>query len=155
MGPDVGRRLTDYYDVLASQAGGTNTLSPRIAELQADKDFMAASRKDQKAYLAHIDPDFAKRHLWTKARIWDTLPESQERPVDIDGHMVQFVQDVSEEEMNETARTFDAALRRILTLKRMTLLCEALGSWIGPAIALYALGLAFRWVRRGFGTPAT
>jgi hypothetical protein len=74
------------------------------------------------------------------------------RIVDItDGHTVQFLAGTSQGEMNQTTKAYYTGLRRVLTLKRATFVGEALASWLVPAFALYALGWAVGWVRRGFG----
>jgi hypothetical protein len=155
MKPEDGHRLTDYYDVMASRLGGTNVVVPRIPQLQLDKDFMAASTKDQKAYLAHIDPDFAKASPLDQNAYLGHITGINGQLVDIDGHTVTFIRDIPQEDMNQTARAYDASLRQILTRKRAALLSKALAFWTLPAIALYALGLAVSWVRRGFSTPTT
>ncbi len=155
MKPDDGHRLTDYYDVTASRLGWTNVVTPRIAALQQDKAFLAASAKDQKAYLSDTDPHFAKASPLDQNAYLGNITGITGPIVDIDGHTVQFVQAVSQEDMNQTARAYHAALRQILTRKRAAFVGEALGLWLIPAISLYALGLAIRWVRRGFSTSVT
>lgn len=155
MKPDDGHRLTDYYDVMASRLGGTNVMSPRIAALQEDKAFLAASPKDQKAYLMATDPDFAKSSPLDQNAYLGNVTGIKGPIVDIDGHDVQFVQAVSQEEMNQTAGAYYAALRQILTRKRVAFVGEAFALWAMPMIALFALGWAIRWVRRGFSTPTT
>jgi hypothetical protein len=151
--PNVALRLADYYEVLAAQYGGTVVVVPRIAELRQDKEFMGASAKDQKAYLSHIDPDFAKASPLDQNAYLGQIIGITGPTVNIDGHTVQFVTGVSEDEMNETTRAYDAALRRVLALKRATLFGEAFGCWMIPVISVYAFGMAIQWVRRGFNTP--
>jgi hypothetical protein len=153
MKPDDGHRLTDYYDVVATQLGWTNMVTPRIAELQQDKGFLAASTKDQKAYLSHIDPDFAKASSLDQNAYLGHITGITGPTVDIDGHTVQFIRDIPQEDMNQTARAYHAALRQILTRKRTALVGEEFALWMLPTISLYALGWAIRWVRRGFSTP--
>jgi hypothetical protein len=150
MKPDDGHRLTDYYDVMASRLGGTNAVTPRIAALQQDKDFLAGSTKDQKAYLSSIDPDFGKASPLDQNAYLGHITGITGPTVDIDGHSVQFIRDVPQEDMNQTARAYHTALRQILTHKRAALVGEVFAFWMIPAITLYALGWAIRWVRRGF-----
>lgn len=69
-----------------------------------------------------------------------------------DGHVVQFIQNVPQEDMNQTARDYNSVLRQILRRKRAVLFGQAVAFWLVPVISLYALGIAFRWVRRGFAT---
>jgi hypothetical protein len=71
--------------------------------------------------------------------------------VEIDGHTLQFINGVSRKEMNETAASYHTALVRVLTGRRAAFVGEAFALWIVPAVALYALGFAVGWVRRGFG----
>jgi hypothetical protein len=157
MNPDDTHRLTDYYDVMASSFGWTNlnAVTSRITALKQDKDFLAASPKDQKAYLSYADPDFAKASPLDQNAYLGNITGVKGPTVDIDGHTVQFVQAVPQEDMNKTARAYHAALMQILRRKRAAFVGEALTVWMMPAIALYALGWGILWVRRGFGTPAT
>jgi hypothetical protein len=152
MKPDDGHRLTDYYDVMASRLGGTNVVAPRIAEMQQDKYFLAASPKDQKAYLSRIDPDFAKASSIDQNAYLGHITGITGPTADIDGHTVQFIQDVREEEMHQTTGAYHAALHRILRHKRAGFIGEALALWVMPLIALLALVYAIQWVRRGFST---
>ena len=152
MKPDDGHRLTDYYDVMATRLGGTNVAVPRTTQLQQDKDFMTAPIKEQKAYLAYTDPDFAKASPLDQNAYLGHITGITGPTVDIDGHNVQFVQNVSQEEMNQTSRNYDSVLRQILRRQRAVVLGQAFAFWAVPAIALYAIGMACRWVRRGFAT---
>jgi hypothetical protein len=152
MQPEDGHRLTDYYDVMASRQGWTNVVELGITKLQQDKGFMAASIQDQKAYLAHIDADFAKASPLDQNAYLGHITGITGPTVDIDGHTVQFIQNVPQEDMNQTARGYDSVLRQILRRKRGVLFGQAVAFWLVPVISLYALGIAFRWVRRGFAT---
>jgi hypothetical protein len=148
--PEDGRRLTDYYVVVAE--GWTDVVEPPDAEVQKDKNFMAASVEDQKAYLAHLYPDFAKASLTDQNAWLGRITGIMGPTVDIEGHSVTFVRDIPQNEMNQTARAYDAALKQILTRKRAVLVGWAFAFWALPAIALYALGFGVSWVRRGFIT---
>ena len=53
--------------------------------------------------------------------------------------------------MNQTSNAYYAGLRHILILKRTAFAGEAFALWMLPAVALYALGWAVGWIRRGFG----
>jgi hypothetical protein len=150
MKPDDGRRLIDFYDIVATRIGGTNALNPKIVELQQDKDFLAASSKEQKAYLSDIDPDFAKASVLDQNHYFANITGLAGPSVDVDKYTVQFVPGVSQEDQDKTAGEYRASLRRILTLKKETFASEAFAFWIVPAVALYVLGLGIAWVRRGF-----
>jgi hypothetical protein len=154
MKPDDGHRLSDYYAVMASRRGSTNEVVPRISELQQDKAFLAASIKDQKAYLSAIDPDFAKASSVDQNAYLGHITGLTGPVVDIDGHTVTFIGDIPQQEMNQTGRAFYTALRGILAHRRATLIGEAFALWALPVIALFALGWAFRWVWRGFSPPS-
>src|SRR5260370_20675983 len=153
--PDEGHRLSDYYSVIATQLGGTNVTNPRIVDLQQDKSFMAASSKDQKAYLADIDPDFAKASTIDQNAYLENVTGITGPVVEIGGHTVPFVRDTRQADMDQTARAYDVALRQILNRKRVGLVGGSLALWMGPAIALYALGFGIGWVWRAFSTPTT
>lgn len=154
MKPEDGHRLTDYYDVMATRLGGTNVVTPRIAELQQDKEFLAASPNYQKAYLSQIDSDFAKASTLDQNAYLGHITGITGPVADVDGHTVTFIKDVPDEEMNQTARAYDAALRQILRRKRSVLLGEGLALYSVPVIGLYLLGFAVGWVRRGFRTTS-
>jgi hypothetical protein len=151
MKPENGRQLIDYYDVVATQFGGTNVLNQKIIELQQDKDFLAASPKDQKAYLSHIDPGFAETSALDQNAYLAHITGLTGPSADIDGYTVQFVPGVIQEEQSKTIDGYRAALRRILMRKQAAFAGEAFASWIIPVVALYAFGWAVGWVRRGFG----
>ena len=152
MNPADGNRLIDYFDVVATQLGGTNVLNPKLLELQQDKDFLAASPKDQKAYLAHIDPDFAKASPVDQDHYLANITGLTGPSFDVEKNTLRFVPGVPQEDQNKTIGEYRASLRRILTLKRAAFASEAFAFWIVPAVALYVLGLGIAWVRRGFGS---
>jgi hypothetical protein len=150
MKPEDGHRFTDYYDVMASRLGGVNAVMPRIAQLQQDKNFMAASTKDQKGYLAYIDPDFAKASPLDQDAYLGHITGITGPTVDIGGHTVQFIQNIPQEDMNKTAGAYHPALRQILMRKRTAVVGSAFAFWVLAATALYAIGWAVWWVRSGF-----
>jgi hypothetical protein len=137
MKPEDGHHLTDYYDVMASLR--TDVETPRVAALKQDKAFLAASAKDQKAYLSATDPDFAKASTLDQNAYLGNITGIKGPTVDIDGHTVQFIRDLPQEDMNQTARAYHGALRQILTRNRAVFVGEAFALWMIPVIALYAL----------------
>lgn len=147
MTPEEGRRLIDYYDVTF---GGTTGVIPLISRLQHDKDFLAASPKDQRDYLSVVDPEFAKASSVDQDAYLANITGTKGEIVEIDGHTVQFVPRVSSEEENQTAGGFYRALHHILTLQRASLIGWSLALWLGPMAMLYVLGWGIGWVRRGF-----
>jgi hypothetical protein len=70
--------------------------------------------------------------------------------VEVGGHTLTFRADVSSEDMNRVGGEYYAALRRVLSIRRSTFVGEAITAWIIPPAALYALGWAVAWIRRGF-----
>ncbi|MGC1617551.1 MAG: hypothetical protein WA765_03580 [Candidatus Acidiferrum sp.] len=113
---------------------------------------MSASIQDQKAYLTHIDPNFAKASALDQNAYLGHITGITGPTVDVDGHTLQFVQNVPPGDMNQTARSYDSALRHILRHGRAVLIGQAWALWLMHAIAVYALGIAFGWVRGGFAT---
>jgi hypothetical protein len=151
---DDGGRLTDYYDVLATMFGGTNAAdSPLIVRLRQDKDFLAASTKEQKAYLADADPEFKRASTTNQNAYLDHITGRTGPSVEIDGTTVQFVADLPQEDMNQTARAYHEVTRGILIHEREVVLAKAFAYWLIPALTVYAMGLAIVWVRRGFYRP--
>jgi hypothetical protein len=71
-------------------------------------------------------------------------------PVDIDGHKVQFYEGVSQEEMNQTTRSYSVILHHMLSVKRAAFIVKMFGFWMAPMIGLYLTGWSIAWVRRGF-----
>jgi hypothetical protein len=155
MKPEDRRRLSDNYDVMTARRGGPNVVLPRIGQLQHDKDFMAAPIEEQKAYLTANDPEFAKASVMEQNAYLGLVTGMTGPVADIDGHIVKFIRGIPEEDTNQTARAYDAALRRILARRRAVFFGRMLAFWALPAIVLYALGWAIGWVRRGFGAPLT
>jgi hypothetical protein len=138
---------------MASRLGGVSVEAPRITQLQQDKDFMAASIKDQKAYLKDTDPDFAKASPLDQDAYLGHITGVTGPTVEIDdGHTVQFIQNIPQEGMNKTAGAYYTALRQILMRSRAVVVSLAFAFWVIPAIVLYALGWAVHWVRSGFRT---
>ena len=172
-------RLSDYYDVIATHLGGTNLgypLAPferTLPRLPAGAslakggtfDFLGArgagySDDEIVKYLSHtrnFDLQGALKAGSSKSEVINRLSNQAvgvEPTVEIaDGHTLQFLAGLSQEDMNQTAKAYYTDLRRILLLRRMALLGEAFALWTISAIALYALGWAFGWVRRGFDPP--
>jgi hypothetical protein len=151
MKPDDGKRLADYYDVVMTQLGSTSIPNPIIIKLQQDKDFLTASSKDQKAYLSHIDPNFAKASPLDQDSYLANITGVTGPSAKIDSYTLQFVPGVPQEDQDKTVGEYRAALRRVLSLKRVIFGSESFAWWIVPAIALYVIGLGIAWVRRGFG----
>ncbi len=85
----------------------------------------------------------------------DSSPGTPQGPVmDVEAHTLQFIAGASRSDMNRTADSFSATLRRLLLRERIALAGEVLVWWALPSIALYLLGWAVAWIRRGFaGTP--
>jgi hypothetical protein len=147
-----GERLTDYFDVIMTQLGGTSVDDPRVSELRKDKAFQAASVKDQKAYLMATDPDFAKASTVNQNAHLGVVTGTTGPIVDIDGHTVTFVRDLPQSDMDQTARAYDGALKTIFRQRRFEALGRSIALWIGPAVGLYMIGFAVVWVKRGFTT---
>jgi hypothetical protein len=147
-----GERLTDYFDVIMTQLGGTNVDDQRVSELRKDKAFQAASLNDQKAYLTATDPHFAKASIVNQNAYLGIVTGRTGPIVDIDGQTVTFVQDLPQSDMDRTARAYDDTLKTILRHKRIEVLSRSIALWIGPSVGLYALGFAVVWVKRGFTT---
>ena len=85
------------------------------------------------------------------------LPDVDIEMVDIGGHNVWFASDLSSSDRDHFAGRFSDALTNILDSKRRALAprrravaTQALAWWAIPALAVYALGWAVGWVRRGF-----
>ncbi len=77
--------------------------------------------------------------------------ENQAQLAFVDGHELKIFAGVSREDMSRIVSDYNASLRHILALKRAVFVGEAFAGWIVPAVALYALGSAVGWIRRGFG----
>jgi hypothetical protein len=151
---DDGSRLIDFWDVVATQLGGTmGELSPLMTRLRQDKDFLAASPEKQKAYLADVDPDFKNSTPDNQNAYLGLITGRTGPSVEIDGTTVQFVADLPQQDMDHTKQAYHEGVRRILIHERAVVLAKAFAYWLIPAIAVYAMGLAFVWVRRGFYRP--
>jgi hypothetical protein len=149
-----GNRLLDYWDVVAAAFGGTKgELSPLMSRLQQDKDFLAASPKKEKAYLADVDPDFKKATPDNQNAYLGLITGRTGPSVEIDGTTLQFVADLSQQDMEHTKQAYHEGVRRILIHERAVVLAKVFAYWLIPAIAVYAMGLAIVWVRRGFYRP--
>jgi len=72
------------------------------------------------------------------------------QPVEIGGHTLQFINGLSQEQMNHTAGEYYGLLRSTLAVRRAEFAGDAFALWIVPAVALYAVGWAIGWIRRGF-----
>lgn len=70
--------------------------------------------------------------------------------VDIGGHVVQFAAGVTKADMERTAEDYYANLQRALTEERTQFAAVAAAYSLLPPIALYMLGWAIAWIRRGF-----
>ncbi len=151
MKQDDGHRLLDFYDVIATSIGGTNEdIDPKIAKLtRDDKQFMTASPEEQKGYLAYVDPSFPKTPLEQNAYLAHVTGKGG-TVVEISGDTLQFVPGLSQQDQDKTLTAYRRARFHILAVKRSELMGEALAVWLVPAAALYALGWAVGWVRRGF-----
>jgi hypothetical protein len=149
MKPDDGRRLLDYNPF--ASIGGIPDAPKGITQVPSGNDPFAAygGAALQNGQPLRLPPGATLVPEFTDIR---PLPGNEGPVVDIDGHTVQFKKNIPQEDMNQTARAYDSILRHILALKRMAFVGEALASWMVPAVALYALGWAIGWVRRGFGT---
>ena len=145
-----GERLTDYFDVLITKYGGEAADDPRVTQLRQDKEFQAASVKDQKAYLTATDSHFAKSSTVNQNAYLGFVTGITGPVVDIEGHTVTFVRDLSKSDMDKTADAYHSILKTILRHRRYEVLGRAAVLWIGPAGGLYIFGFAIAWVRRGF-----
>lgn len=152
MKPEEGRPLVGYLDC-EEEAHSINQL-----DLPDDKDFLAAAPEDQKAYLAYAlrgEPTFTKLSpLDRNACIANIIYFESGRSgpvIDTGRYELRFAPDVSLEDQRKTVAAFDAALRRIVLSKRSVFVAKAFASWLTAGVALYALGWAIAWVRRGFG----
>ncbi len=149
-----GGRLIDFWDVVFTRLGGTKgELSPLMSRLQQDKDFLAASPEKQKAYLADVDPDFKKATPDNQNAYLGLITGRTGPSVEIDGTTLQFVADLPQQDMDHTKQAYHEGVRRILIHERAVVLAKAFAYWVIPAIAVYAMGLAIVWVRRGFYRP--
>src|SRR5207302_1589732 len=103
MKPEDGRRLMDFLDVMVIKWGGINEgLDPKIVELtRQDKGFIAAPPDQQKAYLAHIDPNFPKEPLYQNAYLAH-LTGIAGTVIDVYGTMIEFIPGVSLEYHGKT-----------------------------------------------------
>jgi hypothetical protein len=73
------------------------------------------------------------------------------KTVDIGGHRLQFAfEGMSEPDMNRASSEYYIALRRVLAVKRSTFVAGWLALSAIPVAALYILGWAVAWIRRGF-----
>lgn len=151
MKADDGNRLLDYWDVVATALGGTNEgPTPLITRLRHDKGFLSSSPEDQRAYLLNVDPDFKKASPTDQNAYLGNITGRKGPSREVDGNRLEFVADVKAEEINKTTEAYDEIVRRNLMRWRASVFAKAFACWAIPVAALYALGWAFWWVRRGF-----
>ena len=74
--------------------------------------------------------------------------------VEIDEHVVQFNEGLTEDRLNQASKDYYDVLRDLLLRERATFAGQLVAVWAFPALGLYALGWAIAWVRRGFGGAA-
>lgn len=66
------------------------------------------------------------------------------------GHIMVFLREVPEQEMEAVAKEYWAAVEKSATKRRIRHTSLALALWVLPALALYGLGWSVGWVCRGF-----
>jgi hypothetical protein len=112
---------------------------------------VAGSIQNSDVY-AQLKPEDSQRlyDRWAKYAVPPDFIPDPGKTVDIGGHTVQFAQGLSENDMNKTAAAYYAALQHILLVRRVEFGGEAIAAWSIPVAALYAIGWAVGWVRRGF-----
>jgi hypothetical protein len=158
MKPDDGRRLSSYPDC-DKETAAIYSASPALSE---DKEFVVASTEDQRAYLKYLlrnDANFGKTSLPDQnaclAIISYFLTGRSGSVVNVEGYQLRFVPDISEVDQNKTIAAYRAILWHMLLPKRVALVGEAFAARLTAAVALYTLGWAIAWVRRGFGAAAS
>lgn len=78
------------------------------------------------------------------------IPLAKGPRVNIDGHTLQFRSAIAEQEMDKAAAEYYSALRQLVAAERKSRVGQTFAIWAVPAVALYAIGWALAWVRRGF-----
>ena len=82
----------------------------------------------------------------------DTFGPQEGPIIDIESHSVRFLAGVPDDKMTTTMNAYSAALHEALRAKRLRDAQRWFAVWAVPAVALYIVGWAVGWVRRGF-TP--
>jgi hypothetical protein len=98
---------------------------------------------------------FADWEGWTEADgsedVTDEITTGRMRVTsEIGPHNVTFRADVSTTDMKRVGDEYYASLRQILAVNRATFSVKLIAAWAVPLAALYALGCAIAWIRRGF-----